>query len=151
MNQPNWESPTITQLGDLVQPVGNVSVAKIQAGQVGQEIYGAGGPFGMIIRYYWPVPKWRLMVSCDYPIDDFAVVADTVGFRILGDDRFTCEVRLIPRDGSDPPDGTIEVAAGDSDAGEITAEGHRRFVPHAGQRVLIRVGAPAARRETTWT
>jgi hypothetical protein len=109
-----------------------------QAGQVGQQIYGAGSAFGMIVRHYWPVRKWGLMVYCDYPIDDFVVLGDSVGFSILGDPRFECEIRLIPTGKRPLPVAQLEVGE-IAVAGSGTPEGHRSFNVQAGQKAQLKV------------
>ncbi len=110
-----------------------------QAGQVGQQIYGAGSAFGMIVRHYWPVPEWRLMIYCDYPIDEFVSVGDAASFRILGDSRFECEIRLIPLGKQALPASRLKVPGRRARVGSRTPEGHRRFVVNAGGRVQIRM------------
>ncbi|HJQ95864.1 MAG TPA: hypothetical protein VJ935_09190 [Acidimicrobiia bacterium] len=110
-----------------------------KAGQVGQQIYGAGSAFGILARHYWPVRQWGLMIFCEYPIDDFAAVHTAAGFKVLGNDFFDCELRLVPLDDHPVPIAIVETAAGDQLRGEITSEGHRRFVVQAGQRLQVRI------------
>jgi hypothetical protein len=119
-------------------PLEDLYEGREAAGQVGQQIYGAGSAFGMIVRHYWPVRKWGLMVYCDYPIDDFVVSGSSISFEVLGDPRFDCEIRLIPT-GTEPlPITTLKVPSA-STRGRTTAEGHRRFVVSAGQACTLSI------------
>ena len=68
-----------------------------KAGQVGQEVYGAGLPFGIVPRHYWRVPDEKFMIYIDYPIKDFSTSDEgKAGFHVLGDARFPCRLRLMP-------------------------------------------------------
>lgn len=67
------------------------------AGQVGQEVYGAGLPFGLIPRHYWRVPEENFMIYVDYPIKSFSTVHEGKAmFRVLGDPRLYCRLRILP-------------------------------------------------------
>jgi hypothetical protein len=68
-----------------------------KAGQVGQEVYGAGMPFGIVPRNYWRVPNEDFMIYIEYPIQDFS--AEEKGkatFHVIGDPRLSCRMRIIP-------------------------------------------------------
>lgn len=68
-----------------------------KAGQVGQEVYGAGMPFAIVTRQYWQVPDEKFMIHVDYPIRGFSLVHEGQAmFRVLGDRRLSCRLRIMP-------------------------------------------------------
>ena len=129
-------------------PLEDLYEGREAAGQVGQEIYGAGSAFGMVVRHYWPVRKWGLMIYCDYPVDAFAVDGDTATFKILGDQRFQCEIRLIPIGAAPLPIATLQGSNLAADRGSTSPEGHRVFVAMAGQTVAVKVSESKLRSTT---
>jgi hypothetical protein len=111
-----------------------------QAGQVGQEVYGAGLPFGLIPRHYWPVPGKKFMIYVDYPIKNFSTVHEGKAmFRVLGDPRLYCRLRIIPTGRSKLPE--IEVMTERDESTETlqareTSEGHMEY-DLFGDRIVI--------------
>jgi hypothetical protein len=102
-----------------------------KAGQVGQEVYGAGLPFGVIPRHYWRVPDEKFMIYIDYPIRDFyAAEKGMASLRVLGDRRLSCRLRILPTGRKSLPkfevrmerEGNIE-----SLEGHKTSEGHLEY------------------------
>jgi hypothetical protein len=68
-----------------------------QPGQVGQEIYGAGLPFGLVPRHYHLLKEDGFMIYLDYPTMDMNMEEKgRLSFRIFGDPRLTCRMRIIP-------------------------------------------------------
>jgi hypothetical protein len=68
-----------------------------KAGQVGQEVYGSGLPFGIVPRHYWRIPGEKFMVYIEYPTKDFSAEAEEqVTFQVLGDPRLACRLRIMP-------------------------------------------------------
>jgi hypothetical protein len=68
-----------------------------QAGQVGQEIYGAGLPFGLIPRHYHRVNEEGFMIFVDYPTLNYGSDADgRLSFDVFGDPRLSCRMRILP-------------------------------------------------------
>ena len=112
-----------------------------QAGQVGQEVYGAGMPFGIIPRHYWRVPDGKFMVFVDYPIRGFSTVHEGQAmFTVLGDARLSCRIRMIPTGRKGLPD--IEVTTEREDASETlrgrkTEEGHLEFTVAGDRNVIV--------------
>jgi hypothetical protein len=104
-----------------------------QAGQVGQEVYGAGLPFGVVPRHYWRVPDENFLIYLDYPIHDFSTEENgKVSFHVLGDRRLACRLRIMPVPNSrkllpkfsirTERDGEIETLEG-----KETSEGHIEY------------------------
>lgn len=104
-----------------------------KAGQVGQEVYGAGLPFGIVPRHYWHIPNEKFMIYTDYPVKDFyAGKEGMASLQILGDRRLSCRVRVIPTGRKSLPD--FEVKVKHKHAEEIetlearsTPEGHLEY------------------------
>jgi hypothetical protein len=110
------------------------------AGQVGQEVYGAGLPFGIIPRHYWQVPDGNFMVYVDYPIKSFSTVHEGQAmFRVLGDPGLYCRLRILPIGRAKLPkleitterDGNTETLQG-----RETTEGHMEY-DLSGDRTVI--------------
>ncbi|HSL44648.1 MAG TPA: hypothetical protein VK897_14525 [Anaerolineales bacterium] len=112
-----------------------------KAGQVGQEVYGAGMPFAIIPRHYWAVPDGKFMVYVDYPIKSFSTVHDGQAmFRVLGDPRLSCRMRIIPTGRKSLPE--IKVITEREDGtetlkGHETDEGHLEFTLSGDRNVIV--------------
>lgn len=111
------------------------------AGQVGQEVYGAGLPFGLIPRHYWRVPHENFMVYADYPIKSFSTVHEGKAmFSVLGDPRFSCRLRVIPTGRGKLP--KLEMITERDDAqdtlqGHETPEGHIEYTLFGDRTVIV--------------
>ena len=112
-----------------------------KAGQVGQEVYGAGMPFGIVPRHYYPVPDGKFMIYVDYPIKAFSTVHEGQAmFRVLGDSRLSCRMRIIPTGRKGLP--TIKVTTEREDGNETlqgreTEEGHLEFTVSGDRNVIV--------------
>jgi hypothetical protein len=101
-----------------------------QAGQVGQEVYGAGMPFGIIPRHYWQVPDEKFMIFLDYPTQDFSVEQGKASIRVLGHARLSCRLRIIPTGKKALPDIKVQTEReGEIETlrGHETEEGHLEY------------------------
>ncbi|HET6595236.1 MAG TPA: hypothetical protein VFG81_06415 [Anaerolineales bacterium] len=111
------------------------------AGQVGQEVYGAGLPFGIIPRHYWPVPDKNFMIYVDYPITEFSTVHEGKAmFRVLGDPRLYCRLRIMPSGRGKLPEVEVITERNDSTEtlrGRETAEGHREYDLFGDRTVIV--------------
>ena len=102
-----------------------------KAGQVGQEVYGAGLPFGIIPRNYWRVPDEDFMIYFEYPIKDFSTEKKgQASLHILGDRRLRSRIRIMPVGRKSLPE--FEVLAhvdghGEKLKGRETEEGHMEY------------------------
>jgi hypothetical protein len=68
-----------------------------QAGQVGQEIYGAGLPFGLIPRHYYRVNDAGFIIYVDYPTREYSNDENGhISFQVFGDPRLSCRMRILP-------------------------------------------------------
>jgi hypothetical protein len=111
-----------------------------KAGQVGQEVYGAGLPFGIVPRQYWRVPNEKFMIYIDYPIKDFSAREGETSFQVLGDRRLFCRMRIIPTSRAALPD--FQVMTGQGESAEplqarLTEEGHLEFSIFGDRKVSV--------------
>ena len=112
-----------------------------KAGQVGQEVYGAGMPFAVVTRQYWRVPDEKFMIHVDYPIKSFSTVHEGKAmFRVLGDARLSCRLRIMPTGRAELP--TFEVITEREEEketlqGQETEEGHLEFEVFGDRNVIV--------------
>lgn len=67
-------------------------------GQVGQEVYGAGLPFGVVPRQYYQIEKIGAMLYSNYPISNFRVFQNKVSFHIIGNPEFQADLKILQGD-----------------------------------------------------
>ena len=103
-------------------------------------------------RHYARIPDAGYMVYCNYPAYDFALKRGAGGatkatWRVGGDPRGTCEVRVIPIDANMPPATvTLTIKAGTVRVpieGKITPEGDAAFAVPGGREVEIGIQSAA--------
>jgi hypothetical protein len=98
---------------------------------VGQEVYGAGMPFGIVARNYWRVTGEDFMIYVDYPIEDFS--SKEMGkatFHVLGDPRLACRLRIMPYGRKSLPDFQVQAdfqGKKETLKGYMTEEGHMEY------------------------
>lgn len=80
-----------------------------QCGQVGQEVYGAGNAFGILPRHYFKIPGQNFMLFIDYPVAGFSIKRKTISFKILGNPRINCRLRMVKTEREKLPDFTINI------------------------------------------
>src|SRR5205085_3862785 len=111
-----------------------------KAGQVGQEVYGAGLPFGVIPRHYWGVPNEKFMIYIEYPTEGFSArEKGLASMRVLGDPRLWCRLRIIPTAKTSLPKFEVRTEReGDFETlrGHETPEGHMEYEVF-GDRIVI--------------
>jgi hypothetical protein len=131
-------------------PVEDIYDGWEQAGQVGQEVYGSGLPFGLIPRHYWRIPDEKFMIYVEYPIQNFSTVEPgSALFRVLGDARLSCRLRIMPTGRAELP--KFKVIAEHKDDtktldGRRTPEGHIEYELF-GNRVVTVTWQTEPRRE----
>jgi len=76
----------------------DIQDGNIQSGTVGQEVYGAGNAFGILPRHFIRIPKENFLIFTDYPITALRHGNQSVTFRLQGDERISCRLRVIPAD-----------------------------------------------------
>ncbi|WP_113637504.1 hypothetical protein [Nubsella zeaxanthinifaciens] len=66
-----------------------------QAGQVGQEVYGAGVAFGIIPRQYHQIKNEDFLVFAEYPLDSFTKRKQQLNLTIGGEGEADCKLQII--------------------------------------------------------
>ncbi|MEN0082371.1 MAG: hypothetical protein AAGC51_12975, partial [Flavobacterium lindanitolerans] len=66
-----------------------------KAGQVGQEVYGAGLPFAVVSRQYYRLEEEDLLFFVDYPVKGFRKISNSLHFHTLGSSLMPCHVYII--------------------------------------------------------
>jgi hypothetical protein len=72
------------------------------AGQVGQEIYGAGAAFVVAARAFAEGPGTPFRIATDYPMD-IDCSDGVISVRLLGPEGYNGRIRLLPKDEGAPP------------------------------------------------
>lgn len=123
-------------------PLEDIYDGTMDAGTVGQQVYGAGLACGITPRHYHRVPDGPFMVFIDYPIANFSVSKKngTVRFNIIGDERMHCRLRLLPLKDEPLPSLSVKrTRQGKRD--ELTPEqspdGYLEYQVRAGQQIVI--------------
>lgn len=73
-----------------------------QSGQVGQEVYGAGNAFGILPRHYIRIPNEDFMIFSEYPKSKVIRGKKQLSYRILGDHKLACKMRVVSEKGKFP-------------------------------------------------
>jgi hypothetical protein len=84
---------------DLWVPLEDIHDGWEKSGEVGQEVYGAGLPFGIVPRHYYIVDSMKAMFFIDYPVTDFRRGKKSITFRIIGNDDLKGSLHIIGMDG----------------------------------------------------
>src|SRR5690606_12707794 len=79
---------------DLWVPLEDVYPGWDKSGQVGQEVYGSGIPFGIVSRQYFKFKDHGFILYIDYPIANLRIGKKSATFRILGHASLTCTLKL---------------------------------------------------------
>ncbi len=108
-----------------------------KSGTVGQEVYGAGVAFGIIPRHFYKVPHEDFIIYLDYPTSGFKADNGSVSFRVKGDERLSCRMRIISPDKNKLPAFTVTVNKDimkgelfENDDLEYTITGNRKIKVH---------------------
>ncbi|WP_410221197.1 hypothetical protein [Pedobacter sp.] len=66
-----------------------------QAGQVGQEVYGAGISFSIIPRQYFKISNEEFLIFTDYPLDRFSRKKQMLYLSVGGEDEMPCKLQIL--------------------------------------------------------
>ena len=85
---------------NLSVPLEDIRDGWNKPGQVGQQVYGTAAPFVFATRHCHAIPGEEFLVHCNYPTAGFDVKRSkgkrVVRFKARGDQRCTCQVRIVP-------------------------------------------------------
>lgn len=79
---------------DLWVPLEDLYNGWEKSGQVGQEVYGAGMPFGVVPRQYIKVDQ-DFLVFIDYPITQQNKRGNSITVHLDGDKNISCNLKVI--------------------------------------------------------
>jgi len=74
----------------------DIQDGNMQSGSVGQEVYGAGNAFGVLPRHFIQLEGEDFFIFTDYPFTDLRKGKQTVNFRLQGDQRISCRMKIVP-------------------------------------------------------
>ena len=125
----------------LSVPLEDLRDGREQCGQVGQELYGAGLPFVLTSRHYMQLGDTGMMAFCDYPMFDFSPCEDGGTWRVSGDRRGDCVLRVVPSGVAVKARSiSVSLKAGNVSVpvrGKISPEGHAMFSLRGAQTIVI--------------
>ena len=79
---------------ELWIPLEDIQDGWEKSGQVGQEVYGAGIPFGIIPRQYFKLEALDAIGFINYPAVNFRFAKNNVTFQVVGDSKFQAYLKL---------------------------------------------------------
>jgi hypothetical protein len=122
-------------LKDLWVPLEDIQDGWNKSGQVGQEVYGAGIPFGVIPRQYFHIKDLKVTGFLNYPSSKFRLGKKVVTFHVGGSGQFNARLFLS---GTKSQFSKIKVEVKDKSAfRQITGEPLGQFEFSAGSIVRI--------------
>ena len=108
------------------------------AGQVGQEVYGAGAAFAFAVRSFQTPPGAPFQVACDYPLTLTSTAPGCAAMRVHGVPPFSCRLKLIaPGGGSLPPNVSVRLS-GKEMAGSSARDGETEYAVPGGSDLEVR-------------
>lgn len=130
----------------LSVPLEDIQDGRKPSGEVGQELYGSGLAFVYTTRHYALLASANCMLYCNYPIYRYVQEARgnarVVNFRVGGDTRADCELRVIPIDAERPLPSYSVKRVGRRSAplnSTVTVEGHFAYQLRGDTAYEIRV------------
>ncbi|WP_439460330.1 hypothetical protein [Pedobacter sp. GSP4] len=81
---------------DLWIAIEDIQDGNSPSGTVGQEVYGAGNAFGILPRHFIRTDDQDFLIFCDYPMTAVRHGKQQVSFRLQGDLRMQCRLRIVP-------------------------------------------------------
>jgi hypothetical protein len=139
---PEAISPTQREMNGHIDralsfPVEDLYVDGQQAGQVGQEVYGAGAAFVFASRCFHTVRDAPFRIFCDHFLLASERPADrSLSFQLGGGEGFKAMVALLPVGRAALPEFTVTTRAGQKLAGRHKA-GRIEYIVPADSRITI--------------
>jgi len=111
-----------------------------KAGQVGQEVYGAGNAFGILPRHCFIVKDKRFRIFAEYPVINFRERKNkSVRLTLTGSQELSCRLLLLKQPGCKLPPFTVR--SGTTGAllpGRRTKAGNIEYAVAGNQQLIIR-------------
>jgi len=105
------------------------------AGQVGQEVYGAGAAFAFATRAFQRLPDAPFQIACGYPMTFLDTAGHCAALRVHGCPSFSCRLKLISSDSLPPV--TVRLS-GQQLPGSDTRPGEREYAVPGGSDIEVR-------------
>lgn len=105
------------------------------AGQVGQEVYGAGAAFAFATRAFQRLPGAPFQIACGYPMTFLDTAGHCAALRVHGCPSFSCRLKLISSDNLPPV--TVRLS-GQELPGSDTRPGEREYAVPGGSDIEVR-------------
>lgn len=80
---------------DLWVPLEDIHDGWEKSGEVGQEVYGAGVPFGVVPRQYFLLKELKATVFINYPASKYQYHKKNVTFHVHGDSRLIARISIL--------------------------------------------------------
>ncbi len=82
-----------------IDPTLDVALEDLQdgwevSGQVGQEVYGAGMPFGITAKQYFKIKDEDFLIFIEYPVVNFLRDGNQVRFNVIGSAGYSCKLTI---------------------------------------------------------
>jgi len=109
-----------------------------KAGQVGQEVYGAGNAFGILPRHCFILKEKRFRIFSEYPVINFKEgKRKTATLRTGGSQQLFFRLLILKQEGVRLPQMTVQTESGDSIPGRRTNKGNIEYSVRGGERITI--------------
>jgi hypothetical protein len=111
-----------------------------KAGQVGQEVYGAGGVLITITRHFNHQKGWPFIVFSEYPTRNYQLKDSSLSFHVCGDSRLSSSLRILPYKNYTTPKTRVFQQKQNENItvdGKPTKEGQLNYTIPGGSDVLI--------------
>lgn len=94
----------------LALPLEDLYASRDAPGKVGQEIYGAGMAFTLVVRSHHHDKRLPFTLYCDYPMREMKHEKNRVTFRTWGEPGQRCRCRLLALETKPVPDVDVSIA-----------------------------------------
>ncbi len=129
---------------ELAIPIEDLQDGLKASGEVGQEIYGAGIALVCTTRHYKKFANRRFLLFSEYPLEELSKTK----FRVLGDPRMRCTVRLIPAGPNDQiNENAVAVTGSKPHKITHTVEGHIAYEARGGDVITVKAARRRPRRK----
>ncbi len=126
---------------DLTIPLEDLYQGWEKAGQVGQEVYGAGMAPGIVTRCLHHVDGAPFLLYCQYPVHGLCAEPEerSCKFAVYGDRDLGFTMRLVPKDNETLSGVAVRLVDAERDLeGRRTDEGQLEYDAPGGSRVELR-------------
>lgn len=124
---------------DLWVPLEDIRDGWERNGEIGQQVYGAGLPFGIVLRHYYKIRGTVMVLFIDYPATGFRYSKNSVLFKIIGYSELKATIKIVQSDKTISSKLIIEQKV-KTKYEQVLPEGksNRIFLARAGTHIRIR-------------